>query len=103
MIACSSPFVIHYSFFVIHCSVFICGSFFSSFPRGLNGPEILIKQKTILLFAAESSYYVAAMAEDLTPKQIFMQKLIAVVFTLALFVLMVWGILQLTASETTKP
>lgn len=33
------------------------------------------------------------MAEELTPKQIFVQKLIAVVFTLALFVLMVWGVL----------
>jgi hypothetical protein len=41
------------------------------------------------------------MKEELTPKQIFTQKLIAVVFTLALFVLMVWGILQLTAAETT--
>jgi hypothetical protein len=43
------------------------------------------------------------MKEELTPKQIFMQKLIAVVFTLALFVLMVWGILQLTATETAAP
>jgi hypothetical protein len=51
----------------------------------------------------ESSYYVAAMAEELTPKQLFMQKLIAVVFTLALFVLTVWGILYLTVAETTAP
>jgi hypothetical protein len=40
------------------------------------------------------------MKEELTPKQIFTQKLIAVVFTLALFVFMVWGILQLTATDT---
>jgi hypothetical protein len=32
--------------------------------------------------------------EELTPKQIFTQKFIAVIFTLALFVLMVWGILR---------
>jgi hypothetical protein len=42
------------------------------------------------------------MKEELTPKQIFRQKFIAVVFTLALFVLMVWGILHLTVTETTK-
>jgi hypothetical protein len=34
------------------------------------------------------------MTEELTPKQIFRQKLIAVIFTLALFVLTVWGILR---------
>jgi hypothetical protein len=62
--------------------------------------QLISKKKTILLFAPQSSYYVAAMKEELTPKQIFTQKLIAVVFTLALFVLMVWGILQLTATET---
>jgi hypothetical protein len=66
-----------------------------------NPQKLVRKQKTRLLFAVESSYYVAAMAEDLTPKQIFMQKLIAVVFTLALFVLMVWGILYMTVTETT--
>jgi hypothetical protein len=40
------------------------------------------------------------MKEELTPRQIFTQKLIAVVFTLALFVFMVWGILRLTVPDT---
>lgn len=42
------------------------------------------------------------MAEELTPKQILMQKFIAVVFTLVLFVLMVWAILYFTVQEVAE-
>ena len=42
------------------------------------------------------------MAEELTPKQILMQKLIAVVFTLTLFAFLVWLILYLTVEPVAE-
>ena len=43
------------------------------------------------------------MAEDLTPRQVMTQKFIAVVFTLALFVFLVWLLLYLTVDSAVEP
>ena len=42
------------------------------------------------------------MAEELTPKQILWQKIIAVTFTLVVFVFLVWLILYLTVEPVAE-
>jgi hypothetical protein len=59
--------------------------------------------QTTLPGEAQSSYYCAAMTEEITAKKDTKDKVIGVVFTLAVFVLLVWLILYLTvppAAET---
>jgi hypothetical protein len=58
--------------------------------------------QTTLPVEPESSYYCAAMTEEMTAKKDTRDKVIGVVFTLALFVLLVWLILYLTVPPTTE-